>query len=441
MKCNCDNKFNMGFVDEKADELKEKITKSLDNLPQTVTGNIWYVSATGDDSNSGNSKDSPWRNLVALAQNADKIKSGDAVLFERGGTYRGSVRAIGGVYYGAYGEGEKPRLYGSLKNYAVPELWQEVENNIWSCGEMPADTGIIVFGNDEFVGYKKFRKSDMKQNGDFWCDRDNNILYLYWQGNPAESYESIEIGTKVTVMGLYDAPIEDITIENLCIKYTGVHAIAAIAGANNITVRYCEIGYIGGSIYKGEIRYGNGIEFFGGCENILVEYNWIYDIYDSGFTHQGSGTYAVRNIEVNHNLIEGCGMGSIEYWLAYNSHNKNYAENVAYTDNIMRNAGYCWGGVQRPDKVSSHVLSNGKNQNHFINYQFKGNIFDRSSCFLMEITSLDETYPVFSDNIYIQDKGKRLGTFAKTEDVIFDDGVQTILNKEWGDSKATIIFA
>lgn len=440
MNCNNNRKLNIGFVDEKANDLKAKILESLDCLPQSVTGNIWYVSSTGDNSNSGNSKDFPWRGLEALAENAEKIKAGDAVLFERGGIYRGAVRTIGGVYYGAYGQGEKPRLYGSLKNYALSELWQECEKNIWSCGKMDADTGIIVFVDDEFVGYKKFKKSDIKQNGDFWCDSDNT-LYIYWEGNPAESYESIEIGTKITVMGLYDAPIEDITIENLCIKYTGAHAIAATDGAKNITVRNCEIGYIGGSIYKDNVRYGNGVEFYNGCENILVEYNWIYQIYDSGFTHQGNGNYAAKNIEVRYNLIEGCGMGSVEYWLAYNSQKKNYAENVTYSDNIMRNAGYCWGGVQRPDKVSSHILSNGKNQNHFINYQFKGNIFDRSSCFLMEITSLDETYPTFSDNIYIQDKGMKLGTFAKTEDVIFDDEVQRVLNKEWGDNKATIIFA
>ena len=179
MNCNNNRKLKIGFVDEKANDLKAKILESLDCLPQSVTGNIWYVSSTGDNSNSGNSKDFPWRGLEALAENAEKIKAGDAVLFERGGIYRGAVRTIGGVYYGAYGQGEKPRLYGSLKNYALSELWQECEKNIWSCGKMDADTGIIVFGDDEFVGYKKFKKSDIKQNGDFWCDSDNT-LYIYW---------------------------------------------------------------------------------------------------------------------------------------------------------------------------------------------------------------------------------------------------------------------
>lgn len=442
-----ENKSNIAFIDEKANELKAKIAAASDVLPQTVTGTIWYVSASGDDSNQGNSKDSAWKTPAALAVNASKIKAGDAVLFERGGVYRAVseyitksvVRAKSGVYYGAYGEGEKPRLYGSLKNYAKPELWQEKEKNIWTCGRLEDDTGIIVFGNDELVGYKKYNKCDLKENGDFWCDRLNRV-FVYWDKNPAEDYNSIEIGVRTTVVGMYDAPLEDITIENLCIKYCGGHAIAATNGTKNITVRGCEMGYIGGSILTDTTRYGNAVEFYQACENILVEYNWIYEIYDSGFTHQGGDNYVAKDIMVRNNLIETCGMGSIEYWMAYGPEHKNYAENVSYLDNIMRKAGYCWGGIQRPDKVSSHILSNGTNQNHFINYQIKGNIFDRSSCFLLELTSLDETYPILEGNTYVQTEGMGLGTFAQFEDVIFDSEVQKKINEEWGDSKATIIF-
>lgn len=447
MDNNSGKKSILGLVDAKSNTLKAKIAASSDNLPATVTGTVWYVSNSGDDTNVGNSTDKPWATLGCLAKNADKIKSGDAVLFERGGIYRdektsvgGAIRAKGGVYYGAYGVGDKPKLYGSYRDYAEEILWSEYEKNIWTCGDIGKDTGVIVFNHGEKVGYKRFAMSELKQNGDFLSGDDGN-LYLYWDKNPALCWDSIEIGIKITLIGLYDYPIENITIENLCFKYSGGHAIAAVNGAKNITVRNCEFGYIGGAILHDSVRYGNAIEFYEACENILVEYNWIYDIYDSGFTHQGGGNYVARNINVNNNLIERCGMGSIEYWLAYGPQHKNYAENVTYADNIMRNAGYCWGGEQRPDKVSSHILSNGRNQNHFINYQIKGNIFDRSSCFLMEITSLDETYPTLSGNLYIQNEGMQLGTFAKSVDVVFNSEVEKVLTEEWGDSEATIIFA
>ena len=43
----------------------------------------------------------------------DKIKAGDAVLLKRGDIFRGNlVSAKSGVSYGAYGEGDKPCIYG-----------------------------------------------------------------------------------------------------------------------------------------------------------------------------------------------------------------------------------------------------------------------------------------------------------------------------------------
>lgn len=426
--------------DSLAEQLRKSIVERKDSLPASVTGRIRYISPLGDDSSDG-SKEHPWKTVKALEKNADGISAGDAVLFERGGIFRGNIRAKGGVYYGAYGEGKKPEIYGSAENYANAE-WREAEPDIWTCGELSADAGIVVFNGGELIGFKKHEKEDLKQNGDFWCD--GFVYYMYSKGNPAELWQSIEIGVRTAIFGMYDSPVKNITVENLCFKYGGGHAVSACSGegAVNITVRGCEIGFIGGSYLSGRTRFGNAIEFYGPTENAIAEKNLMYQIYDSGLTFQGGESFAVKNVRFADNLIEYCGMGSFEYWLAYNSANGvyNYADDVLFENNICRFAGYCWGGYQRPDKVSSHILSNGANQNRITNYVIRNNIFDCSTHDLIEITSLDGTYPEMQGNTYIQTKGMRLGSFADSRDIEFGDNVKEVLEKEWGEEKPEIIY-
>lgn len=49
------------------------------------------------------------------------------VLFERGGLWRGQLSTVEGVTYSAYGEGEKPRFYGSPENGTGESKWSLVE--------------------------------------------------------------------------------------------------------------------------------------------------------------------------------------------------------------------------------------------------------------------------------------------------------------------------
>lgn len=427
----------LGLSDRFADPLREEILAAGDRLPKTVTGKIYYLSDRGDDSNLGTSPEQPWHGIEAIKSHMDDFRAGDAILFCRGGIYRGYFEAVSGVYYGAYGQGEKPRIYCSLQNYAQAE-WQSVGDNLWQClDEMPCDAGCVIFDEGDLIGFKKTDRKDLHEDGDFWCD--GGKVYLYLNQSP-NTYREIEIGTRLTIIGLFHQQ-HDVTVENLCLRYTGAHGIASISTVKNITVRYCEFGFIGGSYLCNTLRFGNAIEFYGGCENILVEKNWIYQVYDSGFTHQGGDTYSARNLMIRQNLIETCGMGSAEYWLAYADGSYNYAENVTYRENIMRYAGFCWGGVQRPDKVSAHILSNGANQNHFIHYNIIGNIFDQSTHDLLEITSLDETYPKLNGNTYIQTSFQRLGSFGTDRDSVFDSNIHSKLKEKWGDENATVVFA
>ena len=69
-----------------------------------------------------------------------------------------------------------------------------------------------------------------------------------------------------------------------------------------------------------DIRYGNGIELWNGGYNILINNCWIYQVYDSGITHQGQGTVAgdslftQDNITISNNLVEYCALACVGYW-------------------------------------------------------------------------------------------------------------------------------
>ncbi|SOD92058.1 NPCBM/NEW2 domain-containing protein [Spirosoma fluviale] len=99
----------------------------------------YYVANSGSDANSGNSEGTPFQTLAKV--NSLALQPGDAVLFRRGDTFRGSlvIRQSGApgrpIVIDAYGAGGKPVLAGS-----VPVTnWANLGNNIWqadcpSCG-------------------------------------------------------------------------------------------------------------------------------------------------------------------------------------------------------------------------------------------------------------------------------------------------------------------
>ena len=91
----------------------------------------YYISSSsGNDSNSGKSSSSPWKNLSKV--NSTKFYPGDNILFKRGDTWNGqwdikySGSSSSPVYVGAYGSGSIPILNGNNSQKYL--IW--VENNI-----------------------------------------------------------------------------------------------------------------------------------------------------------------------------------------------------------------------------------------------------------------------------------------------------------------------
>ena len=337
-----------GYLEPQADELRAKIL----NSPNTeeiyeIKGTKYYVSANGNDENDGLSPEKAICSIDAIEKLP--LKEGDAVLFERGSIFRfgRTLNTTNGVTYGSYGEGMKPKIFGSPENYAENDSWVEVKPNIWQIAfDYPYASGCILdYGM--VAGIQKWKGIDtMEANGDYYHDLENKVFHLYCdQGKPSEVYHDIEIMPTIYLFFMRGA--ENNIIDNICFKYTSAFAIFAPDAKSNITVTNCEIGYIGGLWVSGKIgwlRYGNSIEFWAGIpglviENILVKNNWFYQVYDSALTWQGDQKGTVyKDITYTENLFE-YNNADIEFF----DQDTSVLDNFVMSNNLMRFTSMGWG--------------------------------------------------------------------------------------------------
>ncbi|MFA6632230.1 MAG: hypothetical protein WCU90_08020, partial [Kiritimatiellia bacterium] len=96
---------------------------------------VFHVdSEAGNDRSEGTRPDVAWRTLDKV--NTAALIPGDQVLFKRGGLWRGRLHPKSGnesarIRYGAYGDGAKPILQGSVARDRSQE-WSEVRPGLWA---------------------------------------------------------------------------------------------------------------------------------------------------------------------------------------------------------------------------------------------------------------------------------------------------------------------
>lgn len=441
------NGGHTSYSDEKTLALTDEITNAKDSIK--VSGNTYYISNNGKDTNDGKTPQTAWKSVKALSVHRNLIRSGDAVLFQRGGIYRGNFAVTSGVTYGAYGEGEKPCIYGATTNAANSDWRRTSVENVYALYINSTDIGLMVYNHGEHHSTKIMTSVwDLRDDFEFYHDLKKSVLYVYSsKGNPRDLYYDIELCENVHIITV-NSKVKDVTIDNLTIKYGGAHGIACKSLVENITVTNCEIGWIGGSIQSGETRWGNGIEFYGGVSNSKVSNNWVYQCYDTGITPQ-YGNYAVEtavNLEFTNNLIEYCTM-SLEIWWSLKDRETGLhidnpdakMENIMISDNIMRFAGYGF-GKERPDPArTGHIISSAQSMNRANNVVIKNNIFDTSTHQNVYYqANKTEWIPKFEGNTYIADKDTNIFFIKDVATVKADTSAERAAKKV--DATATVIL-
>jgi hypothetical protein len=409
-------------------EIKERTTSEADmvilnaadtrreailNSPTTVQvqGKKYYVSNNGNDSNDGLTPETAWATLdkvnSACTQSWDQgdyrwnndhfpeflwasehrkkritLNPGDGVFFERGGLWRGMLRTVSGVTYSAYGEGEKPRIYGSPENGSGAEKWTLLDgtDNIWVFYKDLQDCGGILLGEDTvavkqpallyedkyyYVGdgqgpdissIEEVQPFNVTTLGNlrFFDDihyaisdhefidyGEHGKLYLRCDGgNPGSVYASIEFftGNNDWNDGIIKAE-SNCVIDNICARFGAAGITAMGSDTHNATIQNCEVGWIGGMISGyGDMWLGNGNTFavvrcgdgimVGGKGNRAIN-NYVHQTFDWALTVEAflDGTETPDEYEaklredcaIEGNLVETCSGGAlIVGWYAYN---------------------------------------------------------------------------------------------------------------------------
>ncbi len=499
-------KYNYEATKKKISELDELEAKRIAEIRATksdyseVTGKKIYVSTSGSDDNDGLSEKTPIRTLrkaTVLAQ------YGDGILLKRGDMWREPISCRSGVTYSAYGEGVKPIINSSPEDGADPEKWtlvyEDTESGalVWKyANEDMSDVGILVFNDGEsfsnkympnFTGhfYKKgdetktpvsyknlknmefFHKADSVISSgrinEIHSDISTGPIFLRCdQGNPGKVFYNIEFNERVNCMKV-NPNVKDVIIDNLCLKYSGFYGIS-LNNHENVLIRNCEIGWIGGSITRyygwgrGEepTRLGNGVELYGSCDGFYIDNCYVYQCYDAGVTHQVSSTaqdIIHDNVRYKDNVITEC-VYSIEYFLPNAPEGTGpfvrHGTNVLYDNNLCRRAGYGFGSM-RPDRyLERHMRSGGgpTTRNEYYNFVINNNVFDRSTQEIGQTctTVVPDCEAKFDGNTFIQGVGNDFYSSSNHLDkTLFkkksmDENAAENVKNELGDNNAQVYY-
>jgi len=461
---NAKNITDYELYEQGIDEIAENFKQDVINSPSDYDASLptFYVSNSGDDSNDGKTPETPWKTL-------DKINDPDAtpehcnILFRRGDTWRGCIKPPHAyITYSAYGEGKKPNLFGSMRNYADPSLWQKTEYpHVWYTDACGKNIGICAINHsdeygryDEVVAYRCVQgvrgfegPQNFTRNLDYWSEVEKPGFYLRCEyGNPGEVFDSIELGERLNLITGND----HIKIDNLCVKYSGAHGVG-IGGTTDYTVQNCIFCYLGGSILTGfnggnKVGYGNAVQAYCECFGYYVNGNWIYQIYDTAITHQFSGSGSdtpnhMKDVEYIGNLCEYCHW-SIEYYNPASLKDPTTprtVKNVNVSHNILRMGCYGWGSRGREDNGALFNSFNLTPETE--NFEAHSNIMDRCLGKMVRLNVGGDEKLVASDNTFIQQEGRAFGWCYGQNYVFTKENAAKYAKEHFHDKSARIIFA
>ena len=319
--------------------------------------------------------------------NALNVLPGDKVLFERGSVWRGQLQPRSGkpghpVMYGACGEGPKPVIQSSYPR-SRPRDWRRAQDcgkNVWMTqSDVATDVGNVVLvkrGGRVVCAFRMAKKDDLSADLDYWYDPVTYAVYLVSKENPARRFESIELCEKAHCVE--HAKMHDVVYDGLAFRYSAAHGIGG-DGVKRITIKNCDISYIGGGyLYfdkKGNgVRYGNGIELWADCEDVLVVSNNVWECWDAALTNQSNEDGVVqRNIVWRGNEVRNCEY-SYEYW---QQGERARTENVIVENNCFYDAGKGWGHRQRWNPNAAHLMFYDSTA-HTEGFVIRNNLFSRS---------------------------------------------------------------
>jgi arylsulfatase len=340
----------------------------------TARDTIYLDPLHASSNGNGRSPASPVRSLP------DSLwgRPGMTILYKRGIVIRGEFSVFPGthaapVVIGAYGKGAKPLFIKSI-DLDNAKYWVRENGNIWRCIKDLKATPCanIIYNHEAYCGAMRWQLQDLHQQGDWYMIdtvggkfRFRDALYVYSKGNPAEVCDAIEYVPSGNFHTFGDND-SSIVVQDIHISNAGTHGFW-FNGGHDITIRRCDISYIGGAVFTPRIgkngkwvRYGNAIEIWKKGRYLAIEQCRVYENYDAGFVAQGScGANCIDSVVVRNNIFFNNGFDNFD-----NSWGKEISR-VYFENNTCVDAGAGWAlqteGRPRlseflPDTVGWHIF-------------------------------------------------------------------------------------
>lgn len=308
----------------------------------------YYVKNGGNDGAAGTSDGTAWATWAKVMNESigGTFNPGDTIYFNRGDTFQetgysgfdDNGSAAGYITLDAYGTGDKPIIKPSHDLSSTGD-WADQGSNIWRSTGLTREIGIISFNSEASFGVWKSGIGSVTSQGDFYYDAASDYVDMYSVGNPGSFYTSIEAGEETNCLTIHD--VDYVTVRNLDFRFSASRGISVNSGSNHIIIEYVDMSYIGGASSAG-VRYGNGIEVVGVCDDITVRYCTADNIYDTAYASENgadagtsNGHYWYRNIATN------CWAG-----MAINAYSSATLDECIMAHNVI----YGWGGEWSADQ-------------------------------------------------------------------------------------------
>ncbi len=302
-------------------------------LESRVVPSTYYISPSGDDGNSGTSPDSPWQSIAKV--NATAFQAGDAILFQGGATFAGSLTldptrepgtAAAPITFGSYEGGPATINSGGAAGLSALNVGGLILSDLNFVGGSPNGTdGLSLTSSrtDGPVGFLRFDQVDVGGYGGTGIHFNVSVSGLGYgfddvrithatvhnnggdgirlEGNSrytAYPHTNFYIG-HVTVAnnlgnGIYLSKVDGAAVERSEAHDNGRTFQVGIlaADANNVTIQNNEA-------YQNR----NGLGFDSDVTNSLLQYNYTHDNAGSGVRLNGL-TGRLANIAARYNIAQ-----------------------------------------------------------------------------------------------------------------------------------------
>jgi hypothetical protein len=363
----------------------------------------YYISAVGDDSNTGRDPSSPWQTLAKVA--ATTLWPGDVILFRAGDAFYGILQCNYGaaiprtqdvrpIMCSSYGAGAKPKI--SYYKRLVTGNWTNEGGGVWSF-PINNNGGVVVTGNytivganganigflrvdSQIFGFKRKTLAELTQplqptaqtewqvprspaQWDFFSNEVDKLYVYSPAGDPSLLATEILAAPNGNLVA---SNLNGMSISGLHFEGSGGHCVGSISDClfeNNVVA---EIG--GSRLLADGTRYGNGFQNYanGGTQaRCRIRNNEFRDIYDVAFTCQGPNntlaTHGFEDIDFSQNVILRCSQ-AYEFWATSGNQVADPAADpnagfrrIRVVGNQDIDTGFCWGYDTRTDQLAGGV--------------------------------------------------------------------------------------